>query len=108
MGKVSALPQKYVLLGAATIIFKIMGWVVLVGGILGSIAIAVAAARGAMPGLVSLLDKGMALVGVSGVAGVGLAVMVLKGIVVSLLLGLGLLAFAELCGAVRAINENVR
>ncbi len=105
--KVAAASRKYILLSAAAIIFKIIGWVVLIGGILGSIAIGLLASQGAMAGLVSLMDKGMALFGVSGVAGAGLAVIVLVGIGGSLLLGLGMLAFAELSSAVMAIDDNV-
>lgn len=106
--RIAVPPRKYVLLGATAIIFRIIGWVVLVGGILGSIAIAVLASQGAMPGLVNLLDTSMATVGVSGIAGAGLAVFVLVGIINSLLLGLGLLAFSELSSAVMAIDENTR
>ena len=101
-------PRKYVLLGATVIIFKIVGWVVLVGGILSSIAVALLASQGAMPGLVDLVDRGMAVIGVSGVTGAGLALLVVVGIVWSLLLGLGLLAFAELSSAVIAIDESTR
>jgi hypothetical protein len=108
VGRISAPPRRYVLLSAAAIIFRILGWIVLFGGIIGSIAVAVAAVRGAMPGLVDLLDKGMALVGVSGIPGAGLAVVILISIVGSLLLGLGLLAFADLSNAVTAIDESVR
>lgn len=100
--------RKYVILSAAVIIFKIIGWVVLIGGILGSIAVGLLASRGGMPGLVSLLDNGMAVVGVSGIAGVGLAVIVLVGIVGSLLWGLGMLAFAELASAVMTVDDTVK
>ena len=100
--------QRYVLLGATAIIFRIMGWVVLVGGILGSIGVGVMAAQGASKKLVSLLDQGLGLIGVSGVAGAGLAVMVFGSIIGSLLCGLGLLALAELCKAVIVIDENTR
>ncbi len=108
MRKVVAASRKYILLNSAAIIFKIIGWVVLIGGILGSIVIGLLASQGAMAGLVSFMDKGMALVGVSGVAGAGMAVIVLVGIVCSLLSGLGMLAFAELSSAVIAINDNIR
>jgi len=106
--KIAAASRKYILLNAAAIIFKIIGWVVLIGGILGSMALGLLASQGAMAGLVSLMDKEIALFGVSGVAGAGLAVIVLVGIVGSLLLGLGMLAFAELSSAVMAIDENVK
>jgi len=104
----AASPQKYVFLVAAGIIFKVIGWVVLVGGILGSIAVAVMAAQGAMTGLLDLLDRGLGLVGVSGVAGAGMAVLTFVGMIGSLLWGLGFLAFAELCNAVVTIEENTR
>jgi len=100
--------RKYVLLGATVIIFKIGGWVVLAGGILSSIAVALLAAQGAMPGLVDLMDRGMAVIGLSGVASAGLLILVLVGIIWSLLVGLGLLAFAELSSAVIAIYESTR
>jgi len=101
-------PRKYVLLGATVVIFKIVGWVVLAGGILSSIAVALLASQGAMPGLVDLMERGMAVIGASGVAGAGLAILVLVGIIWSLLAGLGLLAFAELSSAVIAIDESTR
>ena len=104
----AASPQKYVFLVAAGIIFKVIGWVVLVGGILGSIAVAVMAAQGAMAGLLGLLDRGLGIVGISGVAGAGMAVLTFGGIIGSLLCGLGFLAFAELCNAAVAIEENTR
>jgi len=101
-------PQKYIFLGATAIIFKIFGWVVLGGGILGSVGMAVLAAQGVMPGLVDLLDRGMAILGAGDLAGAGLAVMVFAGIVGSVVCGLGFLAFAELCSAVIAIDDNTR
>ena len=101
-------PQKHIFLGAATIIFKIFGWVVLGGGILGSVGMAVLAAQGVMPGLPDLLDRGVAILGAGELAGAGLAVMVFAGIIGSLVCGLGFLAFAELCSAVIAIDENTR
>ena len=104
----AAIPRKYILMGAVATIFKIIGWVVLAGGILGSIGVTVLAAQGAMKELTGLLDRGMAILGVGGIAGIGLAVMVLAGIIGSILFGLGLLAFADLCNAVIAIDENTK
>ncbi len=101
-------PRKYIFLGATAIIFKIFGWLVLGGGILGSVGVAVLAAQGVMPGLVDLLDRGMAILGAGELAGAGLAVMVFAGIIGSLVCGLGFLAFAELCSAVIAIDDNTR
>ena len=104
----AALSQKYALLGAASIIFKIIGWVVLVGGILGSIAIAVIIAQGAMPDLSNLLDRGAGIIGISGIPGAGVAVVTFGGIVGSLLCGLGMLAFSDLCNVVIAIEESTK
>ena len=101
-------PRKYVLLGTTIIIFKIVGWVVLAGGILSSIAVALLASQGALPGMVELVDGVASVLGFSGVAGAGLAFLVLVGIVWSVLAGLGLLAFAELSSVVIAIDENIR
>jgi len=100
------LSQKYALLSITAIIFRIIGLVVLVGGILGSLALAVLAVQGAMPELMDLLDRGMEILGVVEVAGAGLAVLVFGSIVGSLLCGLGFLAFSELCNAVITIEEN--
>ena len=107
----ATLPQRtrrYTILGASAIIFRIMGWVILVGGILGSIVLAVMAALGSMGNLVDLLDEGLSFIGISGVAGAGLAVMVFGSIIGSLLWGLGLLAFADLCKAIIVIDDNTR
>ena len=104
----AATPSQYMLMTVAATIFKIIGWVVLVGGTLGSIGVAVLAAQGAMKELTSLLDRGMAILGVGGIAGIGLAVLALVGVTGSILGGLGLLAFADLCNAVISINENTR
>lgn len=101
-------PRKYVFLGTTIIIFKIVGWVVLAGGVLGSIAVALLASQGAMPGVIELMDKVVGVFGISDVAGVGLVLLVLVGIVWSLLVGLGLLAFAELSSAVIAIEDSTR
>ena len=94
-------PQKYGVLGGAYIIFRIIGWVVLVGGSLFSIAMAVMASQG----VASIAD-------VSNIfpeaAGAGIALMALVGIIMSLLWGLFLLAFAELCAAVVDIEQRTR
>ena len=104
----AALSEKYVLLSAASIIFRIIGWVVLVGGILGSIAIAVIIAQGAMPDLSNLLDRAVGIFGISGIPGAGVAAVTFGGIVGSLLCGLGMLAFSNLCNVVIAIQERTK
>ena len=81
---------------------------VLVGGILGSIAIAVIIAQGAMPELSNFLDRGMGIIGISGIPGAGVAAVTFGGIVGSLLCGLGMLAFSDLCNVVIAIEESTK
>ena len=100
--------QKYIFLEAAAIIFKIIGWVVLVGGVIGSIAVAVLMVQGAMAELANLLNRGMEIIGVSGFDGAGVAAMAFWGVVGSMLCGLGFLAFAELFSAVIEIEKSTR
>jgi len=101
-------PQRYQLLGSAATIFKIIGWVVLIGGVLGSIAVALLMSLGALAQLAGLMVSVMGILGLGAVAGAGQVAIVLVGVIVSLLLGLGMLAFADLCNAVRAIEDRSR
>ena len=80
------------ILSAAAIIFQIFGWIILVFGILASIAVAVFASIG---GSLTSAVPGMGTMG--GTAVIGMAI---GGIVASLLYGFGFLAFAEMCYAV--------
>lgn len=103
-----AISQNYILLSAASIIFRIIGWIVLGGGVLGSIAVAVLATQGAIANLTSLLDHGLEVIGISSFTGAGVAILTFGGIIGSLLCGLFLLAFADLCNAVIIIDENTK
>ena len=80
--------RRYGILRVAAVIFQIFGWIILVGGILASIAMAVFAAIG---GSFITMFGGQSL---AGTTAIGIAV---GGIVVSLLYGFGLLAFAGIC-----------
>ncbi len=90
--------QKYAALRAVATVYKIIGWVVMVGGSLFSIALAVIAAQGAeelsqfIP-----LDVGIGAVGIA-----------IVGIIGSVLYGLFLLAFADLCYVLMDIEQNTR
>lgn len=92
-------PRKRGILSAAAIIFQIFGWIILVFGILASIAMAVFAGMGGsfMPAVPSLGSLG-------GIAAIGVAII---GIIASLLYGLGFLAFAEICYAVMNIEKSI-
>jgi RNA polymerase subunit RPABC4/transcription elongation factor Spt4 len=98
-GETMVRPHKHRILTIAGVIFQIFGWIVLVFGILASIAMAVFAAIGgtfmpAMPGL-------------STIGGMSAILIAIGGIIASLLYGFGLLAFAEICYTVRDIDERV-
>ncbi|MBM3118848.1 MAG: zinc ribbon domain-containing protein [Chloroflexi bacterium] len=90
--------QKYAALRAVATIYKIIGWVVMVGGSLFSIALAVIAAQGT-EGFSEFIPWA------SGVGMVGIAIV---GVIVSVLYGLFLLAFADLCYVLMDIERNTR
>ncbi len=99
LGDIAVSPRKRRVLRVAAIIFQIFGWIVLVGGCLVSIAMAVFAGLGGQfvpvfPGITSF----------AGTTAIGMAI---GGIVASLLYGFGFLAFAELCYAVIEIEKTV-
>ena len=92
-------PHKHGILTVAGVIFQIFGWIILIFGILFFIAMAVFAAIGGtfMPAISGLSTLG-------GTAAIGVAI---GGIILSLLYGFGMLAFAEICYTVRDIDETV-
>jgi len=92
-------PHKHRILSVAGVIFQIFGWIILVFGILASIAIVVFTAIG---GSFEPTISGLSTLGGISAIGVGIG-----GIIVSLLYGFGLLAFAEICYTVRDIDENI-
>ncbi len=94
--KEAAPARKYVALRAVASIYKIIGWVVIVGGSLFSIALAVITAQG-IEGLKEFMPWA---------AGFGMVGIAVAGIVVSILYGLFLLAFADLCYVLMDIEAN--
>jgi predicted nucleic acid-binding Zn ribbon protein len=91
--------RKYTILRIAAVIFQIFGWIILVGGVAGSIAMAVFAGIG---GSFETVLGGQTLIGW---AAIGVAI---GGIIVSLVYGFGLLAFAGICNAIVDIARNSR
>ena len=88
--------RKYGALRAVATIYKIIGWVVMVGGTLFSIALAVIGAQGA-GGFSEFIPWG------TGLGMVGIAVV---GVIVSILGGLFLVAFADLCYVLMDVEKN--
>lgn len=96
--KKSTAPKRGIL-STAAIVFQILGWIILIGGILTSIGIAVFAGMGG-----AIMS---ALPGMGTMEGVTVIIMAIIGIIVSLLYGLSFLAFAEICYAIRDIEKNI-
>jgi len=90
--------RKYGALRAVATVYRVIGWVLMVGGTLFSIALAVIAAQGA-GAFSDFIPWSMGL-GIVGIA--------IVGVVVSILLGLFLLAFADLCCVLVDIESNTR
>ena len=95
------LPRKYGALRAVATIHIIIGWVICVGGSLLSIVAALMAAQG-----VSFLNN--LVPEVAGAAWLGAAVIGIGGVVVSVLWGLFLVAFGELCNVIIDVEQNTR
>ncbi|MBL7062039.1 MAG: hypothetical protein ISS54_04820 [Dehalococcoidia bacterium] len=96
MAREAAPSRKYGALRAVATIYKIIGWVVMVGGTLFSIALAVIGAQGAGE-FSEFIPWG------TGLGIVGIAVV---GVVVSILGGLFLVAFADLCYVLMDVERN--
>jgi hypothetical protein len=90
--------RRFGVLRAVATIYRIIGWVVMVGGTLFSIGLAVIAVQGA-GGFSEFMPW---------VAGLGTAGIAATGIIVSILLGLFLIAFADLCYVLIEIEGNTR
>jgi hypothetical protein len=86
----AAVRSKYGLLRFAAIVFQVLGWIILVGGIAGTLYVAL-----------SGMDTGFAW------RYARIAILV-GGIIVSLITGLTYLAYAELFKAVVNIEKNTR
>jgi len=97
--EIAAVPiRNYGALRAVATVYRIIGWVVMLGGTIFSIALAVIAAQG-MEELVAFIPVG---------AGLGVVGIAIVGVVVSILLGLFLIAFADLCCVLIDIEGNTR
>ena len=99
MNNVEPSRRKYGILRVAAVIFQIFGWIILVGGILASIAMAVFASIG---GSFISMFGGQSL---AGMTAIGIAI---GGVVFSVLCGFALLAFAGICNAVVDILRAIR
>jgi hypothetical protein len=87
------------MLNFATIVFRIIGWIILIGGCLGSIAVIVFAIIGG--GFQTLIPGLDTLIGETAIyAGIG-------GFIISFVYGLAFIAFAELCRTVVRIAGQV-
>jgi hypothetical protein len=89
---------KYGTLRAAATVYRIIGWVVMIGGSLFSIALAVMS-FGASGALADFLPLN---------AGIGTVVIAVAGLIASILCGLFLVAFADLCHVMIDIERNTR
>ncbi len=89
---------KYGALKAAATVYRIIGWVVMIGGSLFSIALAVLA-LGASGTLAEIMPLS---------AGLGTLGIALVGLIASILVGLFLIAFANLCHVLIDIEMNTR
>jgi uncharacterized integral membrane protein len=96
--KETAPTGKYGALKAAATIYRIIGWVVMIGGSLFSIALAVLA-LGASRTLTEILPLS---------AGLGTLGIAIVGLITSVLVGLFLIAFADLCHVLVDIETNTR
>jgi len=99
-------PQGFQLLGIAASVFRIIGWVVLVGGSLCSIGIFMLMSQGALAELLELINRLMEILGLGAVISLAKITLMLAGIIASLLSGLGMLAFAELCDAIKQVETR--
>jgi hypothetical protein len=96
--KEAAATGKYGVLRAVATIYRIIGWVVMIGGSLFSIALAVLAfsGSGTLSDIVPL-SAGMGTVGIA-----------IVGLIASILSGLFLVAFADVCYVLIDIERNTR
>ena len=106
--KPQTVPQSFEMLRIAAPVFRIVGWVVMVGGVVVSIAMALLMAQGALDPLASLLGSVAGVLGLGAVAAAVPLMVIAAGITGSLLLGLGMLAFADLCTAVGDVEGRSR
>lgn len=98
MAKKAVPAPKYGALRAVATVYRVIGWVIMLGGTLFSIALAIIAVQGT-EGLGKFIPWGTSL-GAVGIAAVG--------VIASILYGLFLIAFADLCYVLIDIESNTR
>jgi hypothetical protein len=103
-----AVPQNFQLLRIAAPVFRIVGWVVLAGGSVGTVAMALLMAQGALTEFARLLGSLAGVLGLGAAAAAVPLMVIAVGVTGSLLLGIGMLAFADLCTAVGDVEERSR
>lgn len=91
-------PRKYGVLRIVSSVYRIIGWVVMVGGTLFSVGLVIIAAQGD-----GVLQDFIPLSSAVGLVGIAVA-----GAVASILYGLFMLAFADLCSLLLDIEQNTR
>ena len=96
--KETATSGRYGALRAVATVYRIIGWVVMIGGSLFSIALAVLAfgGTGALADSIPL-SAGMGTVGIA-----------IAGLIASILFGLFLVAFSDVCSVLMDIEKNTR
>lgn len=98
--KEAGVPRKYGALRAVATIFRIIGWVILIGGSLLSIAAGVLMTTG-----VTFLEEELPQLNTASTEVIAIA---LGGIIVSVVYGLLALAFADICSVLMDIEANTR
>ena len=93
-------PRRTGLLRLAGVVFQVVGWIVLVVGCLASIAMAVFAIMGGQ--FISLIP------GMANIAGNMAINIAIGGLIMSIIYGLGILAFSEICFILTDISKVVR
>jgi RNA polymerase subunit RPABC4/transcription elongation factor Spt4 len=92
--------RQYSILTIAGALFQVVGWIVLIGGVLTSIGLLIFISMGgkfesAIPGMSGTIQGSVALI------------MGLASIICSIVWGIGLLAFAEICYAVITLSKKL-
>jgi hypothetical protein len=96
--KKPATSLKFGALRAVATVYRIIGWVIMTGGSLFSIALAVMSV-GSTGALTDFLPLG---------AGLGIVAIAVLALIASILIGLFLVAFADVCYVLIDIEQNTR
>ena len=93
-----AVQVKYGALRAVSTVYRIIGWVIMVGGSLFAIALGVLAA-----GVTGTMTDFLPISG-----GPGTVAIAIIGLIASILIGLFMVAFADVCNVLMDIEKNTR